>query len=211
MTTIGKDFPVRSDAFRFSSEKRASSAATSPARTECFDIFSAEPGDSDVTSQMERLSSKEMKIAARLDWMAVGASCRSATAGMVVSRVSVRNLTLPERWSLSTSPWDLSDWHFRRGLGRAAGDFGELRRPSRLDRLHSRLSGRSGVASEACSAGWDAWATVTRGGGQPGARTNNRLRFHAMVTRLQSARTLSRPRNENWRNPSADLMMPNTG
>src|SRR5208282_6861386 len=53
-------------------------------------------------------SSKEMKIAARLDWMAVGASCRSATAGMVVSRVSVRNLTLPERWSLSTSPWDLS-------------------------------------------------------------------------------------------------------
>ena len=109
MTTIGKDFPVRSDAFRFSSEKRASSAATSPARTECFDIFSAEPGDSDVTSQMERLSSKEMKIAARLDWMAVGASCRSATAGMVVSRVSVRNLTLPERWSLSTSPWDLPD------------------------------------------------------------------------------------------------------
>src|SRR5271163_977685 len=107
MTTIGKDFPVRSDAFRFSSEKRASSAATSPARTECFDIFSAEPGHSDVTSQMERLSSKEMKIAARLDWMAVGASCRSATAGMVVSRVSVRNLTLPERWSLSTSPWDL--------------------------------------------------------------------------------------------------------
>src|SRR4029077_11386327 len=26
---------------------------------------------------------------------------------MVVSRVSGRNLTLPERWSLSTSPWDL--------------------------------------------------------------------------------------------------------
>src|SRR5271157_4105174 len=100
MTTIGKDFPVRSDAFRFSSETRASSAATSPARTECFDIFSAEPGDSDVISQMERLSSKETKIAARLVWMAVGASGRSATAGMVVSRVGVRNLTLPERWSL---------------------------------------------------------------------------------------------------------------
>src|SRR5208283_4525869 len=107
MTTIGKDFPVRSDAFRLSSEKRASSAATSPARTECFDIFSPEPGDSDVISQMERLSSKETKIAARLVWMAVGASGRSATAGMVVSRVGVRNLTLPERWSLSTSPWDL--------------------------------------------------------------------------------------------------------
>jgi hypothetical protein len=109
MTTIGKDFPVRSDAFRFSSETRASNAATSPARTECFDIFSAEPGDSDVINQMERLSSKEMKIAARLVWMAVGASCRSAMVGMVVSRVGVRNLTLPERWSLSTSPWDLSD------------------------------------------------------------------------------------------------------
>src|SRR5271157_4699462 len=83
MTTIGKDFPVRSDALRFSSETRASSAATSPARTECFDIFSAEPGDSDVINQMERLSSKEMKIAARLVWMAVGASCRSATGESV--------------------------------------------------------------------------------------------------------------------------------
>src|SRR5208282_4207032 len=107
MTTIGKDFPVRSDAFRFSSETRASSAATSPACTECFDIFPAKPGDSDVINQMERLSSKEMKIAARLVWMAVGASCRSAMVGMLVSRVGVRNLTLPERWSLSTSPWDL--------------------------------------------------------------------------------------------------------
>ena len=58
MTTIGKDFPVRSDAFRLSSEKRASSAATSPAHTECFDIFSPEAGDSDVISQMVRLSSK---------------------------------------------------------------------------------------------------------------------------------------------------------
>jgi hypothetical protein len=65
MTTIGKDFPVRSDAFRLSSEKRTSSAATSPARTECFDIFSPEPGDSDVISQIERLSSKETKLAAR--------------------------------------------------------------------------------------------------------------------------------------------------
>src|SRR5271167_4712199 len=91
MTTIGKDFPVRSDAFRFSSEKRASSAATSPARTECFDIFSAEPGDSDVTSQMERLSSKEMKIAARLDWMAVGASCRSAHMGSFGSRGEIHS------------------------------------------------------------------------------------------------------------------------
>src|SRR5271165_1750880 len=124
MTTIGKDLPVRSDAFRFNSEKRASSAATSPARTECFDIFSPEPGESDVISQMERLSSKEIKIAARLVWMAVGASCRSATVGMIVSRVGVRNLTLSERWSLSTSPWDLSTTPALRppeGLGRLLG------------------------------------------------------------------------------------------
>src|SRR5208282_5799979 len=162
MTTIGKDFPVRSDAFRFSSEKRASSAATSPARTECFDIFSAEPGDSDVTSQMERLSSKEMKIAARLDWMAVGASCRSATAGMVVSRVSVRNLTLPERWSLSTSPWDLSDWRFRRGLAALRAILANYDVLRGWIGSSSRLSGRSGVTSEACDAGWDAWGPVRR-------------------------------------------------
>src|SRR5271157_646892 len=93
---IGKDFPVRANAFFCNSENRASSAATSPARKECFDIFSPEPGDSDVMSQIERLSSKEMKIAARLVWMAVGASGRSAMVGMVVSRVGVRNLTLPE-------------------------------------------------------------------------------------------------------------------
>src|SRR5271166_1606990 len=144
MTTIGKDFPVRSDAFRFSSEKRASSAATSPARTECFDIFSAEPGDSDVTSQMERLSSKEMKIAARLDWMAVGASCRSATAGMVVSRVSVRNLTLPERWSLSTSPWDL--WNGLVAEVRLAGGFVGCIDPvdQRLHRLGRKVAGKLG-------------------------------------------------------------------
>src|SRR5580698_8107272 len=30
---------------------------------------------------------------------------------MVVSRVIGRNLTLPERWSLSSSPWDLSTPH----------------------------------------------------------------------------------------------------
>src|SRR5271157_1659321 len=71
MTTIGKDFLVRANAFCFNSENRASNPATSPARTECFDIFSPEPGDSDVMSQIERLSSKEMKIAARSVWMIV--------------------------------------------------------------------------------------------------------------------------------------------
>ena len=89
---------------------------------------------------------------------------------------------------------------------RAAGDFGELRRPSRLDRLQFAVerSERGRFGSLLCGLG-------RLGVGQAGARTNIRLRFHAMVTRLHSARTLSRPRNENWRNPSADLMMPNTG
>src|SRR5712675_1352413 len=59
MTTIGKDFPVRAHAFLLSSEKRASSAAISPADTLCLDIFSPQPGDSDVASQVDRLSSNE--------------------------------------------------------------------------------------------------------------------------------------------------------
>jgi hypothetical protein len=46
---------------------------------------------------------------------------------------------------------------------------------------------------------------------QAWARTNIRFRFQAIVTRLHSPRTLSSPRSENCRNPSTDLMMPNTG
>src|SRR5487761_19157 len=83
---IGKDVPVRANAFCFSSENRASSDAISPAGTECFDIFSPPPGDNDVISQIERLSSKDVNIPARLVWMALG-SFRSAAVGMVVSRV----------------------------------------------------------------------------------------------------------------------------
>src|ERR1700688_4677509 len=80
----------------------------SPAGTLCFDIFSPPSGDSDVISQVERLSSNEMNIAPRSLRIAFGASGRSATVCMVVSRVGDRNLTLPERRSLSTSPWDLN-------------------------------------------------------------------------------------------------------
>ena len=46
---------------------------------------------------------------------------------------------------------------------------------------------------------------------QAWARTNIRFKFQAIVTRLHSPRTLSSPRSENCRNPSTDLMMPNTG
>ncbi len=40
---------------------------------------------------------------------------------------------------------------------------------------------------------------------------NIRFKFHAMVTSFHSPRTPASPRNKNWRNPSTDLMMPNTG
>ena len=69
----GKDFPVCAYAFLLSSEKRASSAAISPPDTLCFDIF-PRPGDSDVTSQVDRLSSNEMNIAQRSARIVVGAT-----------------------------------------------------------------------------------------------------------------------------------------
>src|SRR6516165_9442201 len=53
----------------------------------CFDIFSPPPGDSDVTSQVDRLSSNETKIAPRSVRIAVGAWDRSVTICMVASRV----------------------------------------------------------------------------------------------------------------------------
>src|SRR3984957_7481818 len=87
MTTIGKDFPVRAHAFLLSSEKRASSAAISPADTLCLDIFSPRPGDSDVASQVDRLSSNEMNIAQRSARIVVSATDLSATFCIVASRV----------------------------------------------------------------------------------------------------------------------------
>src|SRR5208282_1338082 len=104
MTTNGKTLPVLARAFSRSRAKRSSSPATSPPRTTCFDIFSPPPGDSDVISHVDRLSSNETKIAPRSVRIAVGASGRSATVCMVASRVGGSNLTLPEYRSLSTSP-----------------------------------------------------------------------------------------------------------
>jgi hypothetical protein len=95
MTMKGKDLPIRASAFSLSCDKRASSAGMSPAGTECFDIFSPPPGDSDVINQIERLNSTEAKIASRLVWIAVGCFGRSTATCMVVSREGVRNLTLP--------------------------------------------------------------------------------------------------------------------
>src|SRR5580700_4761457 len=103
MTTIGNDFPVRAKAFCLRAENRVSSAQISPAGTLCFDIFSSLPGDSEVITQVDRLSSIETKIAPRSLRIALGASGRSAITCMLVSRVARYDRTLSERRSLSTS------------------------------------------------------------------------------------------------------------
>src|SRR6201986_2837353 len=99
---IGTIFSVRAKTLLLSSVKRVISAPMSPAGTLCFDIFSPPPGDTDVISQIDRLSSKEITIAPRSVRIAIGFSCRSSIECMAVSRVRGRNLTLPERRSLST-------------------------------------------------------------------------------------------------------------
>ena len=67
-------WPVRASALRLSSANSFISPATSPAVTLCLDIFSPLPGDSDVTSQVERLSSNDAKIAPICVRIAVGPS-----------------------------------------------------------------------------------------------------------------------------------------
>ena len=106
---MGKSRPVRPRAFSLSWANRTSKPATSPARIECFDIFSPAPGDKDVISQVDRLSSKDAKIAGRSVWITVDASVRSAATCMVVSRVGGLATSLCRaRRSLSRRPWDLS-------------------------------------------------------------------------------------------------------
>src|SRR2546430_16135249 len=79
----------------------------SPAGTLCFDIFSPPPGDSDVISQVERLSSNEMNIAPRSLRIAFGASSRSATVCMVVSRVGCSQPHSARAPVAIHLPWDL--------------------------------------------------------------------------------------------------------
>ena len=57
-----------------------------PPGTECLDILSPPPGNSDVTSQVDRLSSSDTKIASRFVQMVVRASGRPATFCMPISR-----------------------------------------------------------------------------------------------------------------------------
>ena len=67
MVTIGQSFLVLARHLSRSFESRPNNPATSPALKECFDILSPFPGDSDVISRIERLSSSETKTALRLN------------------------------------------------------------------------------------------------------------------------------------------------
>src|SRR5215213_11958841 len=83
MTMMGKTCPVRARAFSLSWDKRARRAAMLPLGTECFDIFSPLPGASDVMTQVERLSSRETKIALRSVRIAACSLGRGQRACMV--------------------------------------------------------------------------------------------------------------------------------
>src|SRR3954466_3463185 len=83
MTMMGKTRPVRARAFSWSWDKRARRPAISPLRTECFDIFSPPPGAREVMIQVERLSSRDTKIALRSVRIAACSSGRGQRACMV--------------------------------------------------------------------------------------------------------------------------------
>src|SRR5215207_7554161 len=82
MTRMGKTCPVRARAFSLSWDKRARRAAMSPLGTACLDIFSPPPGAREVMTQVERLSSRDTKIALRSVRTAVCSSGRGQRAGM---------------------------------------------------------------------------------------------------------------------------------
>src|SRR3954454_8418657 len=63
----------------------------SPLRTECFDIFSPPPGAREVMTQVERLSSRDTKIALRSVRIAVCSSGRGQRACMVAPAWGVQH------------------------------------------------------------------------------------------------------------------------
>ncbi len=81
------------------------SPARSPPGTLCFDIFPVPPGDSDVTTQRDRLSSSETKIAPGSVRIAAGVMIAGQGVFMAVSRAGgcLGNPALPERRSRSTA------------------------------------------------------------------------------------------------------------
>src|SRR5208337_3533807 len=98
-------------------------------------------GDKDVISQVDRLSSKDTKIARRSVRIAVNASVRSAATCMVVSRVGGLATSLCRaRRSLSRRPWDLSPHTPCRSPGALTRVAARTLAPSPIcDLLHRRL------------------------------------------------------------------------
>src|SRR5215204_454825 len=92
MTMMGKTCPVRARAFSLSWDKRARRAAMSPLGTECFDIVSPLPGAREVMTQVERLSSRETKIALRSVRIGACSSGRGQRACMVAPEWVVQHL-----------------------------------------------------------------------------------------------------------------------
>ena len=98
--------PVRAGALRLISEKRASKPAMSPAPTPCLDIFSPPPGESEVTSQFDRLSSNETKMAPKCVRIAAGSACGSSDINRLQSEWFC-NLSLATRPAAIHPPWNL--------------------------------------------------------------------------------------------------------
>src|SRR3712207_3543318 len=94
MAMTGKVLPVRARAFARSFATWSRSPATSPLPTERLDILSPLPGDSEVTSQAERDSSRETETAAKLTSMAARAT-PGAVADIVASRMLAGGSIVP--------------------------------------------------------------------------------------------------------------------
>src|SRR3954447_13208111 len=118
MTMIGKSRPVRTAALRLSSANRCSRPATSLAGTECLDIFSPAPGDSDVISQALRDNSIETKIAPRS--VRIGACAgRGASLSIIGSRVGASATSL--FWSEGRQPNAHRIFRLKRPMPRIGG------------------------------------------------------------------------------------------
>lgn len=96
MTMIGKPRSMRANAFSLSWANLASSPVTSPADTECRDSFSPAPGDKDVISQVDRLSSSETNIAPRSVRMALCSCGWGSCIGRLQRAGGIDDLTLLE-------------------------------------------------------------------------------------------------------------------
>lgn len=150
-------------------------------------------GVADVVDAVNFARENELLVAVRGGGHNVGgrALCEG---GMVIDLSRMKGIHVDAKNRTASKPVGLasrasSDPRSVRGIGTSA----PLSAPFRAVRPRWRACG-------ACRAGYTARL-----------RANIRFRFHAMVTSLHSPRAASSPRSRNCRNPSTDLMMPNTG